>query len=174
MIAFNELEVLFIAICLEGFFYDKISVLCALACTLAKEVQLFPGLGLYSGIFAMYLQCASKDSRTAIIVFYILCLLYVLSTATVVSDLLALILEVSNNFVCKKFFFISCAVAYQHRRHHHLSPCDCPNHSKRLLWLRRPMYHSTHKPLYLSSRFIHLNLQRSTVVGLCGVKISLS
>ena len=49
-------ETLSIAGCLEGFFYGKISILCVLTCiTLAKEVQLFPGQGLYSGIFAMYL-----------------------------------------------------------------------------------------------------------------------
>ena len=49
---------------------------------LAKEVEFFPGPGLYSGIFAIYLQCPKKDSRAAMIVFYVLCLLYVLSTAT--------------------------------------------------------------------------------------------
>jgi hypothetical protein len=58
------------------------------------------GLGIYSGIFAMYLQCPLKEFRTAIIVFYVLCLLYVLSMATVVIDLLKIILEVSNNSIC--------------------------------------------------------------------------
>ena len=67
--------------------------------TLANEVQ--HGLGIYSGIFAMYLQCPLKESRTAIIIFYVLCLLYVLSAADVVSDLLSRILEVSNNSICK-------------------------------------------------------------------------
>ena len=33
--------------------------------TLAKEVQLFVGLGLFFGIFTMYLQCPSKRSGTA-------------------------------------------------------------------------------------------------------------
>ena len=47
----------FINLCLEGFFFGKISVLiCALTFTVAKEVQLSLGLGIYSGIFAMYLQ----------------------------------------------------------------------------------------------------------------------
>ena len=49
----------------------------------------------------MYLQCPLKESRTAIIVFYVLCLLYVLSMASVVSDLLGIILEVSNNSMYK-------------------------------------------------------------------------
>ena len=82
---------------------------------LAKEDQLFPGLGIYSGIFAIYVQCRSPESRTTTIVFYALCLLYVLSTVAVVSDLIALILEVSNNSICNNiFFFISYAEPSQH------------------------------------------------------------
>ena len=94
-------------VCLEGFLYGKISVLCALNCILqvANKVQLFPGLGLYSGIFALYLQCLSKTSRMATIVFYALCLLYFLSTATIVGDFVAFILEVSNNSICRNFIF---------------------------------------------------------------------
>ena len=90
-------EAFFMSIWLEGFLYGK---LCALTSTLAKEGQLFPGLGLYSGIFAMYLQCLSKRSGTAHILFVAVCLLYVLSTADFVSDLVALILNVSNNSIC--------------------------------------------------------------------------
>jgi hypothetical protein len=63
---------------------------------------LFLGLGIYSGIFALYLQCPLKESRTAIFVFYVLCLLYALSMATVVFDVLNFVLmEVSNNSICK-------------------------------------------------------------------------
>ena len=92
--------------CLEGFLFGKISVLCALTSTLAKEVQLFRGvLGIYSGFFAIYLQCPSKESRTASIVFYVLCLLYILSTVSVVSDLLAAIIGVSDNPICKNINF---------------------------------------------------------------------
>ena len=40
MITWEELNVLFM--CVEWFLYGKISVLCALTCTLAKEVQLSP------------------------------------------------------------------------------------------------------------------------------------
>ena len=86
------------------------SVLCALTCTLAKEVQLFPGLGIYSGILAIYLHYAltrRKESRTTTIVFYALCLLYILSTATVVCDLLVYIVEVSNKSTSKNNFFLS-------------------------------------------------------------------
>ena len=95
-------ESLFIGACLEGFFYGIISVLRAITCTLAKLVQIFlvHGLGLYSGIFAMYLQCPPNKSRASIL-FYALCLLYILSTATIVTDLVTLILEVSNNSICK-------------------------------------------------------------------------
>ena len=40
----------------------------------AKEVQFFHGLGVYSGIFTIYLQCPSNDSRTRTsnVVFYTL------------------------------------------------------------------------------------------------------
>ena len=79
---------------------------CSLPCTLAKEVQLFPGLGLYSGIFVMYLQCQSDKStgRTTTIVFYAICLLYILSTVSFISDLATATIilepEVSNNSIC--------------------------------------------------------------------------
>jgi hypothetical protein len=95
---------------LEGFFFGKISVPCALTRTLAKEVQSFLDLllGIYSGIFAIYLQYPSKEFKTAIIVFYVLCLLYVLSMATVVCDLLSFTLGVSNNSICKIIIMLMC------------------------------------------------------------------
>ena len=92
----------FINLCLEGFFFGKISVpLCALTFTVAKEVQLSLGLGIYSGIFAMHLQNYLKERRTATIVSYVLCLLYVLSLASFISDLLGSIpfKIVSNNSI---------------------------------------------------------------------------
>ena len=76
----------------------------------AKKVQLFPCLGIYSGIFATYLHCVlSKESRTTGIVFYALCLLYILSMTVVVSDLLYFVISVSNNSiqVCKNIIFLS-------------------------------------------------------------------
>ena len=65
-------------------------------------------LGIYSGIFAVYLQCTSDESRarSANIVFYILCILYVLCAATVVFDLLEFTFAVSNKFICKNIIFI--------------------------------------------------------------------
>jgi hypothetical protein len=110
-------EAMFIAIYLEWFFYGKISVLCALtsSCALTKYVQLLPGLGLYSGIFALYLQRTRNESRTATVLFYALCLLYVLSTVNIVVDFLVIILQqVSNNSICKNIIFLtSCADIYQ-------------------------------------------------------------
>ena len=51
-----------------------------------KEAQICPIPGLYSGIFVMYLQChafkmKADDNRKPTIVFYPLCVLYVLSEA---------------------------------------------------------------------------------------------
>ena len=104
MITQEELTVLFI--CMEGLLYGKVSILCFNLYP-AKEVQLFLGLGIYSGIFAIYLHCTLKESRTTTIVFYTLCLLYVLSTGTFVCDLLFAILDVSNNSICKNIIFLS-------------------------------------------------------------------
>ena len=73
----------------------------------AKEVQLFPGLGIYSGIFITYLQCRSPESRTANMVFYALSVLYILSTASVVVDLLSITIAVSNNSIRKNIIFLS-------------------------------------------------------------------
>ena len=148
----------FLGTCLEGFFYGRIFILCALTCTLAKE--LFTGLGIYSGIFVMYLQRPQNKSRTATILFYTLCLLYAMSTAAVVGDLVATILEVSTDSICKNiFFYISCTVAFHYTiatTSNRLtvianSPYVCPSHNKWLLRLSCPVYLSTHKALYLSS-----------------------
>ena len=107
------------SICFEGFLFGNVSVLCALTCNLAisfaQKVQLFPVLGVYSGIFAIYLQCPSDESRTrrADVVFHsIICLLYVFCAATVVGDFISCIVQVSNKFsICKSIIFvISCAV----------------------------------------------------------------
>jgi hypothetical protein len=96
---FTQVDWLLIDRYLEWFFFGKISV--SICFNLyAKQVQFFLGLlGIYSGIFAIYLQRPLKESRTAISVFYVLCLLYVLSMTTVVFDLLGFVLEevVSTN-----------------------------------------------------------------------------
>ena len=96
-------ESYFLAICIEGFLYGKP---CGLTCTLAKKSSYS---GVYSGIFAMYLkcQCPSKRSGTALILFYAVCLLYVLCIAAFVSDLVAVILQVSNNSIRKNTIFLS-------------------------------------------------------------------
>ena len=69
-----------------------------------KKSNYSPGLGIYSGIFAMYLQCQSNKStgRMGTFVFYAICLLYILSTIDFVCDLVALIFDVSNNSICSK------------------------------------------------------------------------
>ena len=151
----------------------------------AKKVQLFPGLGIYSAIFVIYLHCVllSKESRKTSIIFYALCLLYVLSTAAVVCDLLGDVIGVSNNSISKYIIFLS---VIQLR----LSTLPVPSQllvidSQSLLFriaiVKTTVFsccdfiaqctlvcinHCIH--IY----FIHINPQRSTVVGSCGVKIS--
>ena len=76
-----------------------------------KDVQFFPVLGVYSGIFAIYLQYPSNKSKTRLedVVFYILCLLYGFCAATVVCDLLVFTFEVSNKFIFRILFSSSVA-----------------------------------------------------------------
>ena len=76
---------------LEGFFFGMISVNCQVQ--IAKVVQhcLIPGL--YSGIFAMYLQhreSQQSPDRANNIFFYALSVLYALCMATIIVDILAL------------------------------------------------------------------------------------
>ena len=82
----------------------------------AKEVQFFHNIGVYSGIFAIYLQYPSKEPRTRKenVIFYILCLLFVLCAVTVVCDLLVYAFTVSNNPIYRNtIFIISFAVSYR-------------------------------------------------------------
>ena len=117
------------------------------------------------------------------IIFYALCLLYILSTVTITSDLLGLIIEVSNNFICKHIIFLSVVQEKETRvLSFELHPvwqsvyfrdsivqmtvdgfCDFIAQST--------LVHISFVPTSIIY-FIHLNLQRSTVVGSCGVKIS--
>ena len=96
-----------------GYILKAFSSVRYLTCILANQVQLFPGLGLYTGIFVLYLNYAWKKSRAAVIL-YSLCLLYVLSAVTLAGDVARFITQVSNHFYLSEYhhFFINCAVAY--------------------------------------------------------------
>ena len=92
----NDVDFAYLSRGLEAFFYGTISVLPLFFPQVAKVVGHLPVSGLYSGIFAMYLQhhASRKDaSKTADIVFYALCLLYLLSVATIASDLVDFLIE---------------------------------------------------------------------------------
>ena len=102
-------------------------------CYLLKKSPII--IGVYSGIFAIYLQCPSNESRTrtANIVYYIICLLYVFCAATVVCNLLIYILEVSDRFFYKHIIFIISCVDIASRSillTGNKSHCDCRSHSK--------------------------------------------
>jgi hypothetical protein len=178
----SEFDATVIALCLEGFLYGKISVLCALIC--AKEVHLFPNLGLYSGIFAMFLQCSQNKSRMASIIFYALCVLYVLSTVNVVLDLMNNIIQANNNSESIRkniIFLISCAfelidvesiqVVVYRISIIQVTTSGCCDFLAQCILVRINLYIYQLNAIVC---FIHLNLQRSTVVGSCGVKISVS
>ena len=105
-------EFLYLGVCLAGFLFGKIYVLQSsrpLPVLLAQAVKYSPPMfpGIYSGIFILYLQYhASKTDnvKANIIIFYALCLLYVLSVATVGIDIVNLLTTttVSNEHL---FFF---------------------------------------------------------------------
>ena len=115
-------------------------------------------------------------------VFYVLCLLYVLSTATVVCDFLNLIftiyLDVSKNSICnlKNMFLsvmqnalspqlaIDIASMYYRLTLVQYTVAGCCDLIAQFIMVR----------LNIIIRFILLNLRRSTGVGSCGVKISMS
>ena len=95
---------------LEGFLFGTISVLCFIvnAPFLLSGLK-SPILGVYSGMFALYLHChaAKEETRTGKtrkIIFYALCVLYLLSVVVFVLDILEF--TVSNNelFLYKKEF----------------------------------------------------------------------
>ena len=127
---------------LEGFLYGKISVFYVLyqSVLLLKNLKsnLYFGLGICSGIFAIYLKYASKESRstTTGTFFYVLCSLYILSTATVVSVLISYTIDVSNNSIGKEYADPSqYTIGSTSERFtvNVISRFDCPKHSKCLL-----------------------------------------
>jgi hypothetical protein len=126
------------------------------------------------------LQCPLKESRTAIIVFYVLCLLYALSMATVAMDLVESVLGVSNNSI-RKIIIIQMRIVA-----HALSP-QLQNDSLSMIYrfyivqvivngscdfiaqcILVRINHRAYHPAFYSYKFS----QRSSVVGSCGVKIS--
>ena len=127
----------------------------------------------------MYLQRPQNKSRTASIIFYALCVLYALSTVNVVVDLVTnipIIGKVSNNLsvysvVPKNFYNLQLEsltfTLYIPILQTTVNGC-CDFLAQCILV--RILSHSV-VPII---RFIHLNLQRSTVVGSCGVKLSVS
>ena len=86
----NVLDFVYLGLCLEAFFFGMISVNCQVQ--VAKAVQYCPIPGLYSGIFAIYLQHHESQKSTANkaknILFYALWVLYALCAATGIIDIL--------------------------------------------------------------------------------------
>ena len=80
----------YLSYCLEGFFFGDLSQICSTTVTapLSKEVSV---LGLYSGVFAMYLQyhsLSAKGADNARQTFsYALCVLYALAVAFIAFDI---------------------------------------------------------------------------------------
>ena len=106
----------YLGLCLEGFFFGTICIP-EPSVPLLRHFNISPVPGLYSGIFAMYLQYHlwKKDTDQAkpkTILFYTLCALYVLSLATFSLDTTAAMVvflrrAVSNNSESKTMIVFS-------------------------------------------------------------------
>ena len=95
--------------CLEGFFFGTISV--NSQAQVAKAVEHCPIPGLYSGIFAIYLQHHQSTDKAKNILFYALSVLYALSAATSIIDILQFPFRDAvslDDYSCLTFFSISC------------------------------------------------------------------
>ena len=135
--------------CLEGFFFGMISV--NSQAQFAKAVQHCAIPGLYSGIFAMYLQRRGSQQGTDMaknILFYALWMLYALTMATSIIDVLEIfwIDGVSmDDHRCLTFFSISFT---EHRDTK--PPSNYRSHSICLLRRHDPDYPSTYSWQWLS------------------------
>jgi hypothetical protein len=152
------------------------------------EVQIFSGSGIYSGIFAIYLQCPSKESRMATNIFYALCLLYVLSTATIICDAATLIFDLNLDGESVKsgnYFLLFIPSVVQ--SHFATQSLQLLTDSQLVLiffsigqntvtglcdFIAQCIIVSISHCTYYQS--FSPNLHRSTVVGSCGVKIFVS
>jgi hypothetical protein len=89
---FTPVETLFIGLVLEGFCYGKV-----LFCSSERAVvDDYSCPGLYSAIFFMYIQYhASKELGIQVdkrnVFLYLLCFLYLLSTATIILQILSVV-----------------------------------------------------------------------------------
>ena len=114
------------------------------------------------------------------IVFYALCLLYVLSTAEVVMDLLNFILTVSNNSISKNIIFLSSMQLYLSLNTLRVQlQLDLDSMLFRIGFVQNVLSgccdvisQSILVSINQCTSSIHLTFQRSTDVGLCGVRIS--
>ena len=64
--------------------------------TLAKKSNYSLGPGIYTGILIIYFLCSSNKSRSTVILFNAICLLYVLSAVTLVLDVVFFNISVSK------------------------------------------------------------------------------
>ena len=119
---------------------------------LAKAVQRCVIPGLYSGIFAIYLQhrgSQQSTNRANNILFYALWVLYALTTATIILDTLEFcwLNSVSvDDHRCLNFVSINFT---DHRDS--VPPWNYSNHNICSLWRHGPIYPSTHNWQWLLS-----------------------
>lgn len=109
----TEADFIYLAACLGGFFFGAIQI-CS-PTVISKVTKHYPVPGLYSGIFALYLQCRASQNRTDKIAFYALSVLYVLCGVSIAVGITFNFFEIDSGTVSKtilqvfNFTLISCA-----------------------------------------------------------------
>ena len=100
---------------LEGFFYGNVIHLVNIMAP-TNGFQYYCGPGLYSGIFAMYLQHQAHQTdtgKTKNIIFYALCTLYVLFFANFILGITALYIQmVIENSVRRNYNFFFLPISF--------------------------------------------------------------
>ena len=99
-------EFFYLAASVESFLFGMISIFQLLGTSLLIQSNITLVLGIYSGIFAMYLRYYSSQKDTKSILFYAVCVLYALNTTKIVLNFMTFGPLVSNNTVLPNFVLI--------------------------------------------------------------------
>ena len=91
---------------MESFLFDMIYIFWLLGTNLLIQYNITLVLGIYSGIFAMYLGYYSSQKDTKSILFYAVCVLYALTMTKLVLNFMTFGPLVSKNTVLPNFVLI--------------------------------------------------------------------
>ena len=164
------LTAIFIGQIFENFLFGKMVFI-----NFSRSHYDYPCPGLYSGIFAMYLQYMTSKrgtKKTTNILFYALCTLYVLTGATMIIDIITIIFAVNNNSSGHNNLTLLAHICAVHAQPYITfsgglvsAPLYYSRHIKRPLRLHLSIYPSMHK---LCFSFV-LFMQKSSKIYRCWI-----